>query len=79
MPVPRISLSPASQQVRRLICQVLAKLYAAGDQLPLYSRVSSLQLFLGTREAFRWVGAARAAGTAGAADTKGASRASWAA
>ncbi len=40
-------------QVRRLICQALAKLYLAGDQLPLYSRVSSFQLFLGTREAFR--------------------------
>ena len=40
-------------QVRRLICQVLAQLYARGDQLPLYSRVSSLQLFLGTREALR--------------------------
>lgn len=43
----------AAAQVRRLICQALAKLYLAGDQLPLYSRVSSLQLFLGTKEAFR--------------------------
>lgn len=47
----RLAVPP---QVRRLICQVLAKLYSVGDQLPLYSRVSSLQLFLGTREAFRW-------------------------
>ena len=27
-------------------------MYSLGDQLPLYSRVSSLQLFLGTKEAF---------------------------
>ena len=27
-------------------------MYAVGDALPLYSRVSSLQLFLGTKEAF---------------------------
>jgi hypothetical protein len=39
-------------QVRRLVCEALGKLYARGDQLPLFSRVSSLQLFLGTREAF---------------------------
>lgn len=50
------ALSPSPSQVRRLICQVLAKLYLHGDQLPLYSRVSSLQLFLGTREAFRCLG-----------------------
>lgn len=36
-------------QVRRLICEALGKLYSLGDQLPLYSRVSSLQLFLGTK------------------------------
>ncbi|KAL4431040.1 hypothetical protein ABPG75_006296 [Micractinium tetrahymenae] len=47
-----ILLKGAPPPVRRLICQVLAKLYAVGDQLPLYSRVSSLQLFLGTKEAF---------------------------
>ncbi|KAL4425068.1 hypothetical protein ABPG77_010382 [Micractinium sp. CCAP 211/92] len=47
-----ILLKGAPPPVRRLICQVLAKLYSVGDQLPLYSRVSSLQLFLGTREAF---------------------------
>lgn len=39
-------------QIRRLICSILAKLYGKGDTLPLFSRVSSLQLFLGTREAF---------------------------
>jgi len=38
--------------VRRLICESLGKLYARGEQLPLFSRVSSLQLFLGTKEAF---------------------------
>ncbi len=38
--------------MRKLICEVLGRLYALGDQLPLYSRVSSLQLFLGTKEAF---------------------------
>lgn len=37
--------------MRRLICEALGRLYSRGDQLPLYSRVSSLQLFLGTREA----------------------------
>ncbi|PRW58658.1 HEAT repeat-containing 5B isoform X2 [Chlorella sorokiniana] len=47
-----VLLKGAPPPVRRLICQALAKLYLAGDQLPLYSRVSSLQLFLGTREAF---------------------------
>jgi len=51
-------LTPASVffflfwQVRRLICEALGKLYARGDQLPLFSRVSSLQLFLGTKEAY---------------------------
>ena len=35
-----------------MICEALGKLYARGDQLPLFSRVSSLQLFLGTKEAF---------------------------
>jgi len=54
--------------VRRLICQVLAKLYAAGDQLPLYSRVSSLQLFLGTKEAFRWAGGQAGGQVSGGAD-----------
>lgn len=34
------------------MCEALGKLYSLGDQLPLYSRVSSLQLFLGTKEAF---------------------------
>ena len=34
------------------MCEALGKLYARGDQLPLFSRVSSLQLFLGTKEAF---------------------------
>lgn len=48
-----VLLKGAPPPVRRLICQVLAKLYSAGDQLPLYSRVSSLQLMLGTKEAFR--------------------------
>lgn len=48
-----VLLKGAPPPVRRLICQVLARLYLLGDQLPLYSRVSSLQLFLGTREAFR--------------------------
>jgi hypothetical protein len=38
-------------QVRRLVCEALGRLYAKGDQLPLFSRVSSLQLFLGTKEA----------------------------
>ena len=50
---PSLPLVAPAPQVRRLICQVLAKLYLLGDQLPLYSRVSSLQLFLGTRETFR--------------------------
>jgi hypothetical protein len=49
--MPFITTHPAILQVRRLICDVLGKLYLRGDQLPLYSRVSSLQLFLGTREA----------------------------
>lgn len=39
-------------QVRRLIGEALGTCYARGDQLPLFSRVSTLQLFLGTREAF---------------------------
>lgn len=39
-------------QIRRLISSCLSKLYGKGDQLPLFSRVSSLQLFLGTKEAF---------------------------
>jgi len=30
----------------------LSKMYGRGDSLPLYSRVSSLQLFIGTKEAF---------------------------
>lgn len=47
-----ILLKGAPPPVRRLICDTLGKLYSAGDQLPLYSRVSSLQLFLGTSEAF---------------------------
>ena len=53
-PAPLLAPPPPPLQVRRLICLALAKLYLVGDQLPLYSRVSSLQLFLGTREAFRW-------------------------
>ncbi len=47
-----ILLSGAPPPVRRLICGILSKMYAVGDSLPLYSRVSSLQLFLGTKEAF---------------------------
>ena len=47
-----ILLSGAPPPVRRLICGILGKMYAVGDSLPLYSRVSSLQLFLGTKEAF---------------------------
>ncbi|KAL4528840.1 hypothetical protein Ndes2437A_g03376 [Nannochloris sp. 'desiccata'] len=47
-----ILLKGAPPPVRRLVCEALGKLYARGDQLPLFSRVSSLQLFLGTKEAF---------------------------
>ena len=47
-----ILLSGAPPPVRRCICGILSKMYAVGDALPLYSRVSSLQLFLGTKEAF---------------------------
>jgi hypothetical protein len=46
------SLFPFNPQVRRLIGEALGTCYAIGDQLPLFSRVSALQLFLGTREAF---------------------------
>ncbi|KFM26650.1 HEAT repeat-containing protein 5A [Auxenochlorella protothecoides] len=49
--VLHVLLKGAPPSVRRLLCAVLSRLYAQGDTLPLYSRVSSLQLFLGTREA----------------------------
>eukprot|EP00887_Chlorella_sp_A99_P005661 scaffold1.g5661.t1 len=45
-----ILLKGAPPPVRRLVCDALGKLYSLGDSLPLYSRVSSLQLFLDTRE-----------------------------
>ena len=46
-----ILLKGVPPPVRRLICEILGRLYSQGDQLPLFSRVSSLQLFLGTKEA----------------------------
>lgn len=46
-----ILLKGAPPPVRRLVCEILSKLYSRGDQLPLYSRASALQLFLGTKEA----------------------------
>lgn len=46
-----ILLKGAPPPVRRLVCEALSKLYSRGDQLPLYSRASALQLFLGTKEA----------------------------
>ena len=36
-------------QVRRLICACLARLFAVGDSLPLYSRVASLQAYLSSK------------------------------
>ena len=36
-------------QVRRLICACLVRLYSVGDSLPLYSRIASLQTFLGSK------------------------------
>ena len=36
-------------QVRRLICACLVQVYSVGDSLPLYSRVASLQSFLGSK------------------------------
>ena len=36
-------------QVRRLICACLVQLYLVGDTLPLYSRVASLQSYLGSK------------------------------
>lgn len=50
--LPTLPCCPARLQVRKLICEALGRMYSTGDQLPLYSRVSSLQLFLGTKEAF---------------------------
>ena len=38
-------------QVRRLVAACLVKMYALGDSLPLYSRVSALQQFLTSKEA----------------------------
>lgn len=38
-------------QVRKICCACLVKLYRKGDTLPLYARVSSLQGFLGSKEA----------------------------
>lgn len=35
--------------MRRLICACFARLYVVGDSLPLYSRVASLQTFLGSK------------------------------
>lgn len=39
-------------QVRRLICACLVQLYLVGDTLPLYSRVASLQSYLGSKVGF---------------------------
>ncbi|CAL8466413.1 g5949 [Coccomyxa elongata] len=44
-------LKGTAPPVRRLICACLVRLYSVGDSLPLYSRVASLQTFLGSKEA----------------------------
>ena len=36
-------------QVRRLICACMVQIYIVGDTLPLYSRVASLQTYLGSK------------------------------
>ena len=48
-PCRQRAVVPAAWQVRRLICRCLVRLYAVGDTLPLYSRVASLQAFLGSK------------------------------
>jgi hypothetical protein len=38
-------------QIRRLIAACIVRLYAVGDTLPLYGRISDMQAYLGSREA----------------------------
>lgn len=44
------AIAPARSQVRKLCCVCLVRAYAAGDNLPMYSRVAALQGYLASKE-----------------------------